>query len=68
LAVTPRLSSRTAREPSYLAVIPAYNESSTLAEVIGLLRARARLFDPLVIDDGSTDDTGALGRSYCSST
>jgi glycosyltransferase involved in cell wall biosynthesis len=63
LVVTPRLSSRRPHDPSYLAVIPAYNESSTLAEVVGLLRARAPRFDPLVIDDGSTDDTAALGRS-----
>jgi glycosyltransferase involved in cell wall biosynthesis len=45
-----------------LAVLPAYNESSTLADVIGALRERAPQFDPLVIDDGSTDDTAALGE------
>jgi glycosyltransferase involved in cell wall biosynthesis len=51
--------------PSYLAVIPAYNESSTLSGVIRALRERAPGFDPIVIDDGSTDETselaGALG-------
>jgi glycosyltransferase involved in cell wall biosynthesis len=44
-------------KPSYLAVIPAYNESSTIAEVIQGLRERAPQFDPLVVDDGSTDAT-----------
>ena len=42
---------------SYLAVVPAYNESSTIVGVIEALRERAPRFDVLVIDDGSTDDT-----------
>jgi len=52
-----------ASTPSYLAVIPAYNEASTLTDVVSTLRARAPHFDPLVVDDGSTDDTARLGRS-----
>ena len=47
-------------ESSYLAVVPAYNESATITAVIETLRRRAPMFDPLVIDDGSTDDTSAL--------
>jgi glycosyltransferase involved in cell wall biosynthesis len=47
-------------EPSYLAVVPAYNESSTVVGVIEALRARAPQFDVLVVDDGSTDDTAAV--------
>jgi glycosyltransferase involved in cell wall biosynthesis len=43
--------------PSYLAVVPAYNESSTIVGVIEALRERAPRFDVLVVDDGSTDDT-----------
>jgi glycosyltransferase involved in cell wall biosynthesis len=50
------------RNPSCLAVLPAYNESSTVADVIHALRERAPQFDPLVIDDGSTDDTAALSE------
>ena len=38
------------------AVIPAYNESGTICEVIH--RAVAAGFSVIVIDDGSTDDTG----------
>ena len=44
----------------YLAVVPAYNESETIAAVVRALRAHAPLFDTLVIDDGSSDDTAAL--------
>jgi glycosyltransferase involved in cell wall biosynthesis len=49
---------------SYLAIIPAYNESSTLAGVIGALREQAPEFDPLVVDDGSTDYTADVARAY----
>ncbi|MGH3264292.1 MAG: glycosyltransferase family 2 protein, partial [Trebonia sp.] len=51
-----------ARSPSYLAVIPAYNEGSTVAQVVGALLENAPEFDPLVIDDGSTDDTAKRGE------
>jgi glycosyltransferase involved in cell wall biosynthesis len=49
---------------SYLAIIPAYNESSTLAGVITALRERAPEFDPLVVDDGSTDCTADVAHAY----
>jgi glycosyltransferase involved in cell wall biosynthesis len=41
-----------------LAVVPAYNEGASVERVIGALRERAPDFDILVVDDGSTDDTG----------
>jgi glycosyltransferase involved in cell wall biosynthesis len=47
---------------SYLAVIPAYNECATLRNVIRALRERAPEFDPVVVDDGSTDATAALAQ------
>jgi glycosyltransferase involved in cell wall biosynthesis len=50
---------RMRNESSYLAVVPAYNESATIVAVIEALRQRAPRFDTLVIDDGSTDDTSA---------
>jgi glycosyltransferase involved in cell wall biosynthesis len=50
------------RSPSYLAVVPAYNESSTIAGVVEELRQHAPEFDALVVDDGSTDGTHLLAR------
>jgi glycosyltransferase involved in cell wall biosynthesis len=40
-----------------LAVVPAYNESATVARVVESIHTRAPEVDVLVIDDGSTDDT-----------
>ena len=48
---------------TYLAVVPAYNESSTIGEVVRSLHEHAPRYDVLVIDDGSTDDTGAAARA-----
>jgi glycosyltransferase involved in cell wall biosynthesis len=46
-----------------LAIVPAYNESGAIAATIADLREHAPSFDVLVIDDGSTDDTGAIART-----
>jgi len=43
-----------------VAVIPAYNASPTIAAVVR--KARAHLSRVLVVDDGSTDDTGEQAR------
>jgi glycosyltransferase involved in cell wall biosynthesis len=40
-----------------LAVVPAYNESATVGDVVRALHRDAPDFDVLVVDDGSTDDT-----------
>jgi glycosyltransferase involved in cell wall biosynthesis len=50
------------RSPRHLAVVPAFNESATVASVVGALHQRAPHFDVLVIDDGSTDDTAAAAE------
>jgi glycosyltransferase involved in cell wall biosynthesis len=47
---------------SYLAVVPAYNESATIVDVVRTLCERAPEFDVLVVDDGSTDNTASLAR------
>ena len=39
-------------------VIPAFNESESIAEVIGILRAAAPWREIIVVDDGSSDGTG----------
>jgi len=46
-----------------LAVIPAYNESETITSVVHSLLERTPSLDVLVVDDGSTDDTGPLARA-----
>jgi glycosyltransferase involved in cell wall biosynthesis len=40
-------------------VIPAYNEGAVITEVVSSLRRAARWREILVVDDGSTDTTGA---------
>jgi glycosyltransferase involved in cell wall biosynthesis len=52
-----------AAQPSYLAVLPAYNEAETIAGVIDSVRRHAPMFDILVVDDGSTDKTGDIARA-----
>lgn len=46
----------------YLAVVPAYNEQASVGRVVDALHTHAPEFDVLVVDDGSTDDTGAEAR------
>jgi glycosyltransferase involved in cell wall biosynthesis len=43
---------------SCVAVVPAYNEASTVGDVVLAIRRMAPQLDVLVIDDGSTDETG----------
>src|SRR6478752_8458469 len=40
-------------------VIPAFNEGASIAAVVRDLAAAARWLEILVVDDGSSDDTGA---------
>src|SRR4051812_7142246 len=52
------------REPMRcLAIIPAYNEAASVGDVVVALRRHAPDFDALVVDDGSTDATGAAARA-----
>jgi glycosyltransferase involved in cell wall biosynthesis len=39
-------------------VIPAFDESASIAEVVGILRAAAAWREIIVVDDGSSDGTG----------
>lgn len=45
-----------------MAVIPAYNESQTIGDVI--TRAEEYVDDVVVVDDASTDDTGEIARKH----
>jgi glycosyltransferase involved in cell wall biosynthesis len=47
---------------THLAVVPAYNECATVGRVIERIHAKAPAFDVLVVDDGSTDDTGRVAE------
>lgn len=54
--------------PLYSIVIPAYNESArlgaTLDRVLAFVRERQWDVEIIVVDDGSTDGTAAIVRSY----
>jgi glycosyltransferase involved in cell wall biosynthesis len=56
--------------PGFSLVIPAYNEADrialTLREAIGYLRAESSDSEIIVVDDGSTDATGAVVRDVFS--
>ncbi|PYR93734.1 MAG: glycosyl transferase family 2 [Acidobacteria bacterium] len=43
-----------------LVVVPAYNEEATIASVVQRLREAVPEFDLLVVNDGSSDRTGAI--------
>ncbi len=45
--------------PRTLLIIPAYNEAESIAEVIQSIRRQSHWIDILVMNDGSTDETGA---------
>jgi glycosyltransferase involved in cell wall biosynthesis len=49
--------------PSFLAVVPAYNEAATVRGVIAAIHAQCPDFDVLVVDDGSTDDTADAAQA-----
>jgi len=48
--------------PSYLAVVPAYNEAATVGSVVRAIREHEPGFDILVVDDGSTDATKRIAQ------
>jgi glycosyltransferase involved in cell wall biosynthesis len=43
-------------------IIPAYNEASTIGDIVSKIRANYPGFEIIVVDDGSADETAALAN------
>lgn len=46
-----------------LVIVPAYNEAANISNVIDSVSKADKLFDILVVNDGSTDNTGQIAES-----
>ena len=46
-----------------LAIVPSYNEEKSIAHVIGSIKNSDPYIDILVVNDGSTDNTGSVAKS-----
>jgi glycosyltransferase involved in cell wall biosynthesis len=49
--------------PRCLAIVPAFNEAASIAEVVSEIRDFDRDLEVLVVDDGSIDATGAIAEA-----
>ena len=52
-------------EPTFTAIVPAYNAEATLAETVDSVLAQSEQdFELLIVDDGSSDGTLELARTF----
>jgi glycosyltransferase involved in cell wall biosynthesis len=51
-------------QPGVAVIVPCYNAQATLAATLGSALPQTGIQDIVVVDDGSTDDTLAVARSY----
>lgn len=49
--------------PRVAAIVPAFNEEETLADVVTVLKSTGTIDEVLVVSDGSTDETVRISRS-----
>ncbi len=52
-----------AKQIRILAIIPSYNEEKSIAHVIGAIKDSDPSIDILVVNDGSSDNTGSVAKS-----
>lgn len=45
------------------AIVPAFNEAPTIAEVVAVLRSSPQINEVIVVSDGSTDGTATVARA-----
>ena len=45
-------------------VIPVYNEEATICEILDILLTKKEVAEIILIDDGSTDNTGSIIKKY----
>jgi glycosyltransferase involved in cell wall biosynthesis len=63
MSLPPRDLIQPPSRPRVAAIVPAYNEEETLAEVLAVLKSTPRIGEILVVSDGSTDGTVEVARS-----
>lgn len=49
-------------KPEVSVIIPAFNEGDTIGEIIDQISSRYPEFEIIVVNDGSTDDTGRIAK------